>query len=89
MSTLGKTWTPVRWTMPLVAVVRRLSERGLSDPAIAVVLELYEGTGVIKASVVQSCRTRYGITKPLSSVAARRPVKGAGNPGEALRFEGL
>lgn len=77
------------WTAHLIRVVRELSDRGLSDTAIAVVLELYEGLEGVGRQGVQGVRYRNGITKPVSAIHALHPVKGPGNCGEALRLDGL
>lgn len=62
------------WSTLILSTVRELSARGLSDSAIAVVLELYEGVE-LSGAAVQAGRQRYGIVKP--AYAGRRMQAGA------------
>lgn len=61
--------------MPRIARVRALSERGLSDAAIAVVMEMYEGMPPLEVHQVRAVRHRFGIDKPMSE-ARRQQAQG-------------
>lgn len=58
----------VNWTPRLIAVVAELSDRGLSNPSIVIVLELYEGIEtnyqqVRRAKIRAGIQTRSKKTK--------------------------
>lgn len=62
----------ILWTPRLRSIITELSERGLSDPAISVVLDLYENFDV-SYMAVRNFRHRCKIEKACSS-AHRKTV---------------